>query len=42
MGKIAPARIEGINLRGVFRLPTELYANEIMPSLAQSIRARSA
>ena len=42
MGKIAPTRIEGINLRGVFRFPTERYANEIMPSLAQSIRARSA
>ncbi len=42
MGKIAPTRIEGINLRGVFRFPTERYANEIMPSLAQSIRARIA
>lgn len=42
MGKIAPTRIEGINLRDVFRFPTERYANEIMPSLAQSIRARSA
>ena len=42
MGKIAPTRIEGINLRGVFRFPTERYASEIMPSLAQSIRARIA
>ncbi|OPZ08153.1 MAG: Tn3 transposase DDE domain protein [Alphaproteobacteria bacterium ADurb.BinA280] len=42
MGNIAPTPIEGINLRGVFRFPTERYASEIMPSLAQSIRARSA
>ena len=42
MGKIAPTRTEGINLRGVFRFPTERYASAIMPSLATSIRTRSA
>ena len=33
MENIAPTRIEGINLRSVFRFPTERYASEIMPSL---------
>ena len=42
MGKIAPTRIEGINLRSVFRFPTERYAGKIVPSLATSIRRRSA
>ena len=42
VGKIAPTRIERINLRGVFRFPVERYADEIMPSLTQPIRARSA
>ncbi|MBC7710466.1 MAG: DUF4158 domain-containing protein [Rhizobacter sp.] len=42
MRKIAPTRTEGINLRGVFRFPTERYASAIMPSLATSIRTRSA
>ena len=42
IGRIAPARIAGITQRGVFRFPTERYTNEIVPSLAQSIRARSA
>jgi hypothetical protein len=31
-GKIAPTRLQGINLRGVFRFPVERYANEILPS----------
>ena len=31
-GKIAPTRLEGINLRGIFRFPTERYAEKILPS----------
>ena len=31
-GKIAPTRLHGINLRGVFRFPVERYANDILPS----------
>ncbi len=31
-GKIAPTRLEGINLRGIFRFPTERYAEQILPS----------
>ena len=30
--KIAPTRLEGINLRGIFRFPTERYAKQILPS----------
>ena len=30
--KIAPTRLEGINLRGIFRFPTERYAEQILPS----------
>jgi hypothetical protein len=26
LGRIAPTRLEGINLRGVFRFPAECYA----------------
>jgi TnpA family transposase len=32
IGKIAPTRLEGINLRGVFRFPIERYADQILPS----------
>ena len=32
IGKIAPTRLEGINLRGVFRFPIESYAEELLPS----------
>jgi TnpA family transposase len=32
IGKIAPTRLEGINLRGVFRYPIERYADQILPS----------
>jgi hypothetical protein len=31
-GKIAPTRLEGINLRGIFRFPTERYADQLLPS----------
>lgn len=39
MAKIAPTRLSGINLRGVFRFPVERYAADLMPSLAPSINA---
>ena len=32
LGRIAPTRLEGINLRGVFRFPIERYAGQLMPS----------
>jgi TnpA family transposase len=31
-GKVAPTRLEGINLRGIFRFPTERYAEQLLPS----------
>jgi TnpA family transposase len=31
-GRIAPTRLEGINLRGVFRFPVERYAGQLLPS----------
>ena len=34
IGRIAPTRTEGINLRGVFSFPVEQYAEQILPSLA--------
>ncbi len=39
-GWIAPTRLEGINLRGVFRFPLERYAGQILPS--QTTRKASA
>ena len=32
IGRVAPTRTEGINLRGVFRFPVERYAEQILPS----------
>jgi hypothetical protein len=32
IGNIAPTRLEGINLRGVFRFPLERYADQLLPS----------
>ena len=32
MGKIAPTKLENINLRGVFRFPVDRYADQILPS----------
>jgi len=32
IGRIAPTRTEGINLRGVFRFPVEAYADNLLPS----------
>jgi TnpA family transposase len=33
IGRLAPTRTEGINLRGVFSFPVEQYAHQILPSL---------
>jgi hypothetical protein len=30
--RIEPTRLEGINLRGVFRFPVERYAGQLLPS----------
>jgi TnpA family transposase len=32
IGKVAPTRLESINLRGVFRFPVDRYADQILPS----------
>jgi TnpA family transposase len=32
IGRIAPTRLEGINLRGVFRFPVERYVEQLLPS----------
>jgi hypothetical protein len=32
IGRIAPTRTEGINLRGVFSFPIEQYAEQLLPS----------
>ena len=37
MAKIAPTRLSGINLRGVFRFPVERYAAELLPSMTPAI-----
>jgi TnpA family transposase len=34
IGRVAPTRTEGINLRGVFRFPVERYAEKLLPSAA--------
>jgi hypothetical protein len=34
IGRIAPTRTEGINLRGVFSFPIEQCAEQLLPSLA--------
>lgn len=39
MAKIAPTRLSGINLRGVFRFPVERYAADLMPLLIPTINA---
>jgi hypothetical protein len=33
IGRVAPTRTEGIDLRGVFRFPVERYADQILPSV---------
>ena len=37
IGKIAPTRLESINLRGVFRFPVDRYAGQILPSQGGAI-----
>jgi TnpA family transposase len=32
IGRVAPTRLEGINLRGVFRFPIDRYAEQLLPS----------
>jgi hypothetical protein len=34
IGRSAPTGTEGINLRGVFRFPTDDFADVLLPSLA--------
>ncbi len=34
IGRIAPTRTEGINLRGVFSFPIEQNAEQLLPSLS--------
>lgn len=41
IGRVAPTRTEGINLRGVFRFPIEQYAQQLLPS-SIAIRAGNA
>jgi hypothetical protein len=41
IGRIASTRIEGINLRGVFRFPIERFAGQILPSLRAAKTAAS-
>jgi hypothetical protein len=33
IGRTAPTRTEGINLRGIFRFPVERYAEKVLPSV---------
>jgi hypothetical protein len=41
-GHIAPTRLEGINLRGVYRFPIEHYTGQLLPSqTAPKTRAAS-
>ncbi len=42
IGRIAPTRTEGINLRGVFRFPLETYAERLLPSAPQKAIAAEA
>jgi len=42
IGRIAPTRTEGINLRGVFRFPVEAYADRLLPMAPQKTAAARA
>ena len=42
MARIAPTRLSGINLRGVFRFPLERCAADLLPSLPASKSAVAA
>lgn len=39
IGRIVPTRIEGINLRGIFRFPIGRFADRLLPSSASTARA---
>lgn len=39
IGRIAPTRTEGINLRGVFWFPVERYADKLLPSAQSTVAA---
>jgi hypothetical protein len=41
IARIAPTRTEGINLRGVFRFPIELYADQLIPRASRARAAES-
>ena len=41
IGRIAPTRLEGINLRGVFRFPIERYVDRLLPSQSAVKTGRS-
>lgn len=41
IARIAPTRTEGINLRGVFRFPIELYAAQLLPGTSRAAAAES-
>jgi hypothetical protein len=41
MEKVAPTRTEGINLRGVFRFPIELYTDQLLPRASKTRAAES-
>ena len=32
IGRIAPTRTEGLNMRGIFSFPIEQYADQLLPS----------
>ncbi len=34
IARCAPTRTEGLNMRGIFRFPIELYLEQLLPSLA--------
>ncbi|CAG9268124.1 hypothetical protein PUN4_550174 [Paraburkholderia unamae] len=40
--RIAPTRLEGINLRGTFNFPVARYAHRILPSLDSDLHASTA
>lgn len=42
VGRIAPTRVEAINLRGVFSFPIERHASQLLPSVLQQKQARPA
>ena len=40
IGKIAPTRLEGINLRGIFNFPIQRFADPLLPSLRGTEKQR--